>query len=144
MKIRTALASGLLAAVAASAAADAPPEYLFVSRSSETLMDDATAKAIFSEIVSAKLARLYPTRTWGFAAQVEGGITQANACVVVARVMLLPRNQPIITKLLLFKPQKMATAFDALPNASAAQCKDLAKHKLREANQAMLAALIPD
>ena len=57
--------------------------------------------------------------------------------------MLLPRNQPTVTKLLLFKPGKMATAFDALPDASLAQCKDLAKSKLREANQAMLSALVP-
>ena len=74
---------------------------------------------------------------------VEGGITPANTCVVVARVMLLQRNQPVATKLLLFKPGKMATAYDALPNATAAQCKDLARAKLREANQAILAALVP-
>jgi hypothetical protein len=142
MKIGTALASVLMVA-SASALAQTPPDYLFVSRSSATLIDDATAKALFDEIVSAKLAKLYPTRSWGFAAQVEGGMTQANTCVVVARVMLLPRNQPNATKLLLFKPGKMATAFDALPNASAAQCQDLAKRKLREANQAMLSALVP-
>ena len=142
MKTGIALASVLLVA-SASAFAATPPEYLFVNRSSETLIDDATAKSLFDEIVSAKLAKLYPTRNWGFAAQVEGGITQANTCVVVARVMLLPRNQPVATKLLLFKPGKMATAFDALPNATAAQCKDLAKRKLREANQAMISALVP-
>ena len=142
MKIGTALASVLMVA-SASALAQTPPDYLFVSRSSATLIDDATAKALFDEIVSAKLAKLYPTRSWGFAAQVEGGMTQANTCVVVARVMLLPRNQPNATKLLLFKPGKMATAFDALPNASVAQCQDLAKRKLREANQAMLSALVP-
>ena len=142
MKIQTALASVVLLA-SASAFAQTPPDYLFVSRSSESLMDDATAKSLFAEIVSAKLAKLYPTRNWGFVAQVEGGITKANACVVVARVMILPRNQPIATKLMLFKPGKMATTFDTLPNASVAQCKDLAKSKLREANQAMLSALIP-
>jgi hypothetical protein len=142
MKTGIALASVLLVA-SASAFAATLPEYLFVSRSSETLMDDATAKSLFAEIVSPKLAKLYPTGKWGFAAQVEGGITQANTCVVVARVMLLPRNQPTLTKLLLFKPEKMATAFDAIPNASAAQCKDLAKRKLREANQAMISALVP-
>jgi hypothetical protein len=142
MKIGTAIACALLAASANTFAA-APPDYIFVSRSSETLMDDATAKGLFGEIVSLKLAKLYPTGKWGFAAQVEGGITQANTCVVVARVMLLPRNQPTLTKLLLFKPEKMATTFDTLANASAAQCKDLAKSKLREANQAMLAALVP-
>jgi len=142
MKTGTALAGVLLAATA-SAFAQTPPDYLFVSRSSETLMDDATAKSLFSEIASARLSKLYPTNKWGFAAQVEGGITHENTCVVVARVMLLPRNQPVLTKLLLFKPEKMVTTFDATPNASAVQCKDLAKTKLREANQAMLAALIP-
>jgi len=142
MKIGTALACALMVA-SAGAFGEAPPDYLFVNRSSETLMDEATAKALFGEIVTAKLAKLYPTSKWGFAAQVEGGITPSNTCVVVARVMLLPRNQPTVTKLLLFKPGKMATAFDALPNATSAQCKDLAKKKLREANQAMGAALVP-
>ncbi len=142
-RIKIALAGALLAA-SVNAWAEAPPDYLFVSKSSAALIDDATAKGLFGEIVSAKLAKLYPPRSWGFVAQVEGGITQANTCVVVARVMLLPRNQPNVTKLLLFKPGKMATAFDALPNVSAAQCRDLAKGKLREANQAMLAALVPN
>jgi hypothetical protein len=142
MKIATALASILLVA-SAGAFAQSAPDYLFVNRSSEALIDDAAAKSLFDEIVSAKLAKLYPPGKWGFASQVEGGITQANTCVVAARVMLLPRNQPTMTKTLLFKPGKMATAFDALPNASAAQCKDLAKRKLREANQAMVAALVP-
>jgi len=140
--IQSTLAAALLIASAGAFAAS-PPDYLFVNKSSETLMDDATAKSLFAEIVSAKLAKLYPTRNWGFASQVEGGVTPANTCVVVARVMLLQRNQPVATKLLLFKPGKMATAYDALPNATAAQCKDLARAKLREANQAILAALVP-
>ena len=142
MKIGSALASALLAASAGAFAAS-PPDYLFINKSSEALIDEAAARGLFDEIVSAKLAKLYPTSKWGFAAQVEGGITQAKTCVVVARVMLLPRNQPTVTKLLLFKPGKMATAYDALPNASAEQCRDLAKRKLREANQAMIAALVP-
>ena len=140
--LRTALASVLLLA-SAGAFAQTASGYLFLNRSSEALIDDATASSLFAEIVSAKLIKLYPVNRWGFAAQVEGGLTQANTCVVAARVMLLPRNQPVATKLLLFKPGKMATAFDALPNASSAQCKDLAKKKLREANQAMAAALVP-
>jgi len=142
MRFQTALASVLLVA-SAIAHAESPPDYLFVNRSAETLIDDATAKSLFGEIASAKLAKLYPTGKWGFAAQVEGGITPANTCVVTARVMLLQRNQPTLTKLLLFKPEKIATAFDAIPNASTAQCRDLATRKLREANQAMLAALVP-
>lgn len=143
MKIKTALACVLLVA-SAGAFAQKASDYLFINRSSEALIDDATANSLLAEIVSARLIKLYPTNKWGFAAQVEGGITQANTCVVTARVMLLPRNQPVVTKLLLFKPGKMATAFDAIPNASAAQCRDLARKKLREANQAMLAALVPN
>lgn len=142
MNLRTALLSALLAVPAAVFAASAP-DFLVVNRSSEALMDDATAKALFDEIVSEKLGKLYPPNQWGFASQVEGGLTAANTCVVAARVMLLPRNQPNATKLLLFKPGKMATAFDALPNATSAQCKDLAKKKLREAYQGMSAALVP-
>jgi hypothetical protein len=139
--MKTALASVLLAASAVAHAQ--APDYIFVNRSAATLIDDATVKSLFGEIVSAKLAKLYPVGKWGFATQVEGGITQANTCVVTARVMLLQRNQPTMTKLLLFKPEQIATAFDALPNASAEQCKDLAKRKLREANQGLLAALVP-
>ena len=142
MKLKTALACVLLVA-STGAFAQTASAYLFVNRSSTTLIDDAAARSLFAEIVSAKLVKLYPVNKWGFAAQVEGGITQANTCVVAARVMLLPRNQPVATKLLLFKPGKMATAFDAIPNASPAQCKELATKKLREANQAMLAALLP-
>jgi hypothetical protein len=142
MTIRTVLVSALLIA-AVAAQAQTKPDFLFVNRSSATLIDDATAKSLFDEIVSAKLAKLYPPKSWGFAAQVEGGLTRTNTCVVAARVMLLPRNQPTATKLLLFKPDKMATAFDALPNASAAQCRELAKTKLREANQAIVSVLVP-
>jgi hypothetical protein len=143
MKIGTALASMLLV-MSAGASAQKAPDFLLVNKSSETLIDDATVTSLFAEIATAKMAKLYPTNKWGFAVQVEGGLTVPNMCVVTARVMLLPRNQPVPTKLLLFKPSKMATAFDAVPNASVAQCKELAKKKLREANQAIASALVPE
>lgn len=142
MNLRTAMVSALLVA-STSAFAQTPSGYLLVNRSAEALISDATVDSLFSEIVSAKLIKLYPVKQWGFAAQVEGGITQANMCVVTARVMLLPRNQPVASKLLLFKPGKMATAYDAIANASAPQCKELAAKKLREANQAIVSALVP-
>ncbi|MBK6865758.1 MAG: hypothetical protein IPG91_20730 [Ideonella sp.] len=141
---RTLVTGALVLGSTGSAWAASAPEYLLVNKSSEVLIDDATVKAVFGEIVSAKMARLYPTNKWGFGVQVEGGITQANTCVVTARVMLLQRNLPVTTRLLLFKPERMATTFDALPNASAAQCRDLAKAKLREASQALKSALTPE
>ena len=138
------LSAALLAlGAAAGASAATAPDYLHINKSSEVLIDDATVNALFGEFVSARMAKLYPTNKWGFATQVEGGITSNNTCVVTARVMLLQRNLPVTTKLLLFKPERMATTFDALPNASAAQCRDLARAKLQEAQQALRSVLTP-
>lgn len=140
---RTLFAGALALAASASAFAASAPDYLLIDKSADTLIDDATVRAMFGEFVSPKMARLYPTNKWGFAVQVEGGITQANTCVVTARVMLLQRNLPVTTKLLLFKPERMATAFDALPNASSAQCRALAKSKLQESFDALRSVLAP-
>ena len=140
---RSLLAGAIALAAAASVPAASAPDYLLVDKSKDTLIDDATVNAMFAEFVSAKMARLYPTNKWGFGVQVEGGLTQANTCVVTARVMLLQRNLPVTTKLLLFKPERMATAFDALPNASSQQCRDLAKTKLRESFDALRSVLAP-
>ena len=142
MKIRIGLACLVLGA-SASALAETPPAYLFVNQSPTTLVDDATAKTLFDEIVSQRLAKLYPTRNWGFATVIQGGFTPDKACVVAASIIMLPRNRPNSTQLMLFKPKRMATTFGVLPSATAVQCADLAKSKLREADQAMLSALIP-
>jgi hypothetical protein len=142
MKIRTAIAT--LATLCSAAAFAAGPDYLFVDRSSETLIDAATAKSMFSEATTKRLAKLYPPNIWGFATQVEGGITSNATCVVTARVMLLPRNNPRNTKLLLFKPDKMATAFDAKPQSTDQQCRELAQAKLHEAIDALTSALAPN
>ena len=142
MKIRTALAA--LATLASTAAFAAAPDYLFVDKSSDALIDAATAKSMFTEATTKRLAKLYPPNIWGFATQVEGGITTNATCVVTARVMLLPRNNPRNTKLLLFRPEKMATTFDAKAQSSPAQCRELAKGKLGEAIDALTSALAPN
>lgn len=141
MKIRTATAAAAL--MLATGAFAALPEYVFVDKSAETLIDAATARALFVEAETMRLAKLYPPSTWGFATQVSGGITSDTTCVVTARVMLLPRNNPRPSKTLLFKPEQMATAFGAKAQATEAQCRDLAKAKLREAIDALTSALAP-
>lgn len=141
MKFRTALAG--VALIASSGAFAAAPDYLFVDKSIETLIDESTARALFGEIASPRLAKLYPPNIWGFTSQVSGGVTPNGTCVVTARAMLLPRNNPHSTKLLLFKPERMATAFDAVPGASAEKCREVAKSKLREAFQALSSVLAP-
>lgn len=142
--LRQSLFAGAIALCASTGVlAASAPDYLLIDKSADTLIDDATVRSLFAGFVSPKMARLYPANKWGFAVQVEGGITQVNTCVVTARVMLLQRNLPVTTKLLLFKPERMATAFDALPNAAAPQCRDLAKAKLRESFDALQSVLAP-
>ncbi len=141
MKTRTAIAAALL--MLSTAAFAAGPDYLFVDKSAETLIDAATARSMFSDAETMRLAKLYPPKIWGFATPVSGGITANSTYVVTARVMLLPRNNPRNTQLLLFKPEQMATAFDARPQSSEAQCRALAKDKLHEAIAALTDALAP-
>ena len=43
---------------------------------------------------------------------------------------------------MLFRPEKTATAFDAVAKASDEQCKALAKDKLKEATMAVVSDLV--
>jgi hypothetical protein len=143
MKIRFAcLAAAPLLALAATAHA-ADPVYTTLDHSTDGLIDKAAAQAVWNEQLSGKvprLNRLYPTRRWGFLSQVEGGFTSGKSCVITARVMMLPLTAT--GRSLVFKPNKTATAFDTLPNATREQCSDLAKTKLKEAVQGVLSSLL--
>jgi len=132
-----------VAGLSASLAVAAAQDYEFVDKSSPALMDAATARAVLDELMTERMARLYPPRAWGFATQVLGGFTPTGTCVVTARVMLLPRNNPRPTRSLLFKPERMAMAFDALPNATVESCRALAKKQLMEAMRAVESGLVP-
>ncbi|WP_374566570.1 hypothetical protein [Ideonella sp.] len=141
MKTRIAclFAAPLLTLAVAAHAAD--PVYITLDHSTDTVLDKATAQAVWAEGLAGKtekLNKLYPTKRWGFVSEVEGGFNQAKTCVVTARVMMLPVT---VAKSLVFKPNKTATAFDALPNATREQCQDLAKTKLKEAIQGVLSSL---
>jgi len=138
MKFQLILAAPLLAlAVAATAA---PPKTRFLDHSNHILIDEAAAVAVMDENIPERVWKIYPARSFIFASQVEGGMTPAGTCVVAARVMLLPLTGP--TKAVLFRPQKTATAFDAVPNASIEQCRALARDKLKEATGAVVSALV--
>lgn len=133
--------AGLLAALMLTAFGvwAAQPQYLTVDHASEVLMDRATAKAMWKkELPVARLAKLYPVKKWGFASEVEGGFNASNTCVVTARVMLLPLRGKTLSLI----PKKAATAFDTLPNATREQCRELARKKLEEAMQAVVAGLV--
>lgn len=130
------LALLLLAAGTVSAA---PPAWVIVDHSTETLIDRASAKALWNKALTARVAKLYPPRKWGFASEVEGGFNAAKTCVVTARAMMMPVT--VGGKFLRFKPEKTATAFDALPGATQDQCKQLARDKLEEAIGAVVGGL---
>jgi hypothetical protein len=141
MKTRTACLFAAPLLTLALAAHAAVPVYTTLDHSTDTVMDKTTAQAIWAEGLAGKaekLNKLYPTKRWGFVSEVEGGFNQAKTCVVTARVMMLPAT---VAKSLVFKPNKTATAFDALPNATREQCQDLAKAKLKEAIQGVLSSL---
>ncbi len=118
----------------------ASPKPLFVDRSTATVMDAATAQALWTAQVPAKVWKLYPAKKWGYLSQVEGGFTQDKLCVVTARAMMLPIA--VGGRTLVFKPEKTATAFDALPGATQEQCRELAKAKLTEAIDAVVSDLV--
>ncbi len=133
--------AGVLAALTLTAFGvwAAQPQYLTADQSTEMLMDVATAKAMWKkELPVARLAKLYPIKKWGFASDVQGGFNADNTCVVTARAMLVPLRG----KVLAFAPKKSATAFDTVPNATREQCRELARKKLEEAMQAVVAALV--
>lgn len=140
MSMKTLVATVLLGSSFMALAA--PRAYLILDHSSDALMDEATAQALWKDKLPAKvtkrLFKLYPTPRWGFVSQVEGGFNADKVCVVTARAMLMPRTG----KSLAFKPSKTATAFDAKPGATQAECSALAKAKLGESVDAVLSSLL--
>ncbi len=140
MKLQAACLAAMLALVTSAHAA--VPVYITQDHSSEAVLDNASAQAILKDGMAgrlAMLAKLYPTRRWGFLSAVEGGFNASKTCVITARVSMLP----VSGKSLIYKPGKTATTFDALPGATRDQCRDLAKTKLKEAVQSMLFSLVP-
>lgn len=111
-----------------------------IDHSSSALIDASSAKQVMSDNLPDRVLKLYPAGKFAFVSQVEGGITSGGACVVTARVMLLPLTATM--KAVLLRPQKMATAFDSLPGASMDQCKGVARDKLKEATTSVVAALV--
>jgi hypothetical protein len=140
MPIRPLLAAAIL--LSSSAAFAKPPQYLIIDYSTEAVMDKASALATWKTQMDQKrvdrIAKLYPVGKWGFISQVEGGFTPDKACVITARAMLVPR---IVNSRLVFKPEKSATTFGTVANATIEQCKALATDKLKEAITAVDSSL---
>jgi hypothetical protein len=116
------------------------PKTNLLDHSTASLIDPAGAMRIVSDNIPAKVWKLYPASKYSFVSQVEGGITANGTCVVTARLMLLPVTPTM--KAVLFRPQKTATAFEAVPASSREQCQALARDKLKEATTAVVSSLV--
>lgn len=130
----------LLATLAATAGAQGARNVELLDYSTRSLISEDAAKKVMGELIPEKLWKVYPASKYVFISQVEGGITPAGACAVTARVMLMPLTPT--AKAVLFRPQKTATTFDALPSATPAQCTAAAAEKLKEATRAVVSALV--
>lgn len=139
MSLSKLIAPLLLTTASGLALAAPPPKAVLLDHSSSAVMDADTAKAVLGDGIPAKVWKVYPASKWAFSSQVEGGITASGVCVITARVMLLPLTAAM--KATLFRPRKTATAFDALPGATADQCRDLAKAKLKQATEGVVSSL---
>lgn len=129
----------LAALITTAAQAQLPKNALLVDHSAERLIDAKAVRAVLAEGIPARVWKIYPANKWGWASQVAGGMTASGTCVITARVLIAPLSA---SRKLLFRPEKMATTFDAIPNANAEQCKQLAKDKLKEAVEGVVTSLI--
>lgn len=114
----------------------------FLDHSNDTLIDEASAFAVMKESIPAKVWKIYPASKYAFLSQVEGGVNAAGLCVVTARVMVLPLTATVRAALFRPLPKMTATAYDAIPGATADKCKALAKDKLKEATGAVVSNIV--
>jgi hypothetical protein len=139
MKTPAILITALVLSTAAVAADPQAVKMTLVDHSNALLIAADDAKAVMAENLPASVFKIYPGSRYAFVSQVEGGM-KAGTCIVSARVMLVPLTAA--AKAVLFRPQKMATAYDALPNSSTEACKLLARDKLKEATSAVASGIV--
>jgi hypothetical protein len=108
--------------------------------STRSLISEDDAKKIVGAAIPANVWKIFPATKYVFVSQVEGGVTAAGICAVTARVMLMPLTPT--ARAVLFRPQKTATTFDAVPASGADPCKATAAAKLKEAALAVVAAIV--
>ena len=137
--MKHAVVFSMLMLTMAAWAADPKPQTNLVDHSNALLIAPDIAKAVMNDNLPARVWKLYPPSKYAFISQVEGGM-KGSTCVVAARVMLMPLTPT--AKAVLFRPQKTATAFDAVANSSTEACRTLAKAKLKEATGAVVSALV--
>jgi hypothetical protein len=127
------------AAPAAPAAAKAAkaPKFNIMNSSTETLVDNATALAIWNTHLTPKVAKLHPVKKMGYISEVNGGFDTSKTCVIVARAM----TAQLKGKNFIYNAKNVAVAFGSQAGATPEQCSALAKAKLTEAVQSIAATV---
>jgi hypothetical protein len=133
------LLTALMLSTAAFAADPKTVKMTLVDHSNALLIEGDAAKAVMAENLPAAVFKIYPASRFAFVSQVEGGM-KSGTCIVSARVMLVPLTAA--AKAVLFRPQKMATAYDAVPGSSTEACKAMAREKLKEATSAVASGIV--
>jgi hypothetical protein len=129
-----------LALAAAFPATAAPKQFVLKDQSNTALIETKAALAIMAEAIPGdRMHKVYNNLRWGFASQVEGGVTPNGTCVITARVMLLPAT---VGKSLVFNPKSKITVYDAVPGSTREKCSEIATAKLKEAMAAMISSLL--
>ena len=140
--MKSGVASLAVTLMLATSAFAATPKPMSLDKSSSFLIDPAAAETIWKENTPARVTKLYPMRKFRFVSEVTGGFTENKTCVVSARAMLLPVVlHPVQGTKVVYAPIKSASAFDAQPSLDEAQCRDLAKGKLKEAIHSIMSTL---
>jgi glycine cleavage system aminomethyltransferase T len=139
MKTQAILLTALMLSTAAIAADPKAVKMTLVDHSNALLISGDDAKAVMAENLPASVFKIHPGSRYAFVSQVEGGM-KGGTCIVSARVMLVPLTAA--AKAVLFRPQKMATAYDAVPNSGTDACKALAREKLKEATSAVASGIV--
>lgn len=120
----------------------APPVPKRAEPAANFLVDAATEAQVWKETTPAAVSRLYPARKFRFVSEISGGFTDAKACVVTVRAMLLPVILlPVQGRKVVYAPVRSAVTFDSAPNLDRMQCQALAKEKLKEAVQSLSSSL---
>ncbi len=133
------LLTALVLSTTAIAADPKAVKMTLVDHSNALLISGEDAKAVMAENLPASVFKIHPASRYAFVSQVEGGM-KGTTCIVSARVMLVPLTAT--AKAVLFRPQKMATAFDAMPDSSTNACKAMAREKLKEATSAVASGIV--
>jgi hypothetical protein len=126
--------------VGGPAVAASPPKAVLIDHSMTSLIDSKAAVAMLGESIPARVWKLYPANKWGYVTQVQGGFTASGTCVVTARTMIMALTPTL--KVMMFRPYKTATAFDAAPGLSQEACRDVAKQKLQESINGVVSSLV--